>query len=416
MKPSFRLSALATMTIAGLALPVTTAGAAATPSGQATVRDAATVPATTAAAGRSVGLAGGWSVNPSPNRGTGESELFGVSCVSASACTAVGSSGRYGEKTLVESWNGTQWRVVPSPNRSKYNALGGVSCVSASACTAVGWHGPGAPTGPSTLVESWNGATWSVVPSPNPVAGGGGILSGVSCVSASACTAVGTADGGTLVESWNGATWSVVPSPNPAPGGALYNNVLDEVSCVSSSACTAVGDYVKGSFVKTLVESWNGTAWSVVPSRNPGDKDSVLSGVSCVSASTCTAVGDYGQGPFGKTLVESWNGTRWSVVPSPNPARGHNYLFAVSCVSASACTATGTHGNRDPFRGTLVESWNGATWSVMPSPNKGTAQNRLQGVSCVSATACTAAGYYLNSGPGFSKTLIESSNGAAKPR
>ena len=138
--------------------------------------------------------------------------------------------------------------------------------------------------------------------------------------------------------------------------------------------------------------------------------------VSCVSASACTAVGDDGQGPFRKTLVESWNGTRWSVVPSPNPAKSHNYLFAVSCVSASACTATGTHGNRDPFRGALVESWNGTTWSVVPSPVKGTAQNQLQGVSCVSATACTAAGHYLNSGPGFPKTLIESSNGAAKPR
>ena len=58
--------------------------------------------------------------------------------------------------------------------------------------------------------------TWSVVPSPSP--GSGDALSGVSCVSAEACTAVGTyhtSSGGarTLIESSNGTTWSVVPNP-----------------------------------------------------------------------------------------------------------------------------------------------------------------------------------------------------------
>src|SRR5262249_55119702 len=169
-----------------------------------------------AVAGPAAGLTAGWSVKPSPNRGTGDSELYAVSCVSASACTAVGFSGRYGAKTLVESWNGTRWSVMPSPNLSKYNGLSGVSCVSATACTAVGSHGPPGAGGTNTLVESWNGPRWSVVPSPNPVAGGS-VLYAVSCVSASVCTAVGTAGGGTLAESWNGATWSVVPSPDPAP-------------------------------------------------------------------------------------------------------------------------------------------------------------------------------------------------------
>src|SRR5262249_62145284 len=124
----------------------------------------------------------------------------------------------------------------------------------------------------------------------------------------------------------------------------------------------------------------SGTRGCRSPHQTSGDRGAVFSGLWFVAASPCPAVGEYGQGPFGKTLVESWNGTQWSVVSSPNPAKVHNFLFAVSCVSATACTATGTHGNRDPLRGTLVESWNGNTWSVVPSPNKGTAQNRLQGV------------------------------------
>jgi hypothetical protein len=47
---------------------------------------------------------------------------------------------------------------------------------------------------------------------------------------------------------------------------------------------------------------------------------------------------------------------------------------------------------------------------VVPSPNAGLpdALNDLASVSCVSATACTAAGFYHSSSP--ESTLIESSS------
>jgi hypothetical protein len=94
-----------------------------------------------------------WSVVPSPNgRGSLLNELEGVSCVSAAACTAVGfyQDSRHVLRTLAESWNGTSWSVVPSPNvgPSSDNYLGGVSCVSAAACTAAGGSRE------ATLIES----------------------------------------------------------------------------------------------------------------------------------------------------------------------------------------------------------------------------------------------------------------------
>src|SRR4029077_12475331 len=107
--------------------------------------------------------------------------------------------------------------------------------------------------------------------------------------------------------------------------------------------------------------------WSVVPSPDGGAFGDVLGGVSCVSAAACAAVGSYAtKDGTARTLVESWNGARWSVVPSPNPGTGDDALESVSCVSATACTAAGMHVNR-----TLIESWNGARWSVVPSPNRG---------------------------------------------
>ena len=48
----------------------------------------------------------------------------------------------------------------------------------------------------ATLVEHWNGSTWSTVASPTPGGVAGALLTAVSCPSASACWAVGlTTDG-----------------------------------------------------------------------------------------------------------------------------------------------------------------------------------------------------------------------------
>jgi hypothetical protein len=292
------------------------------------------------------------------------------------------------------------WSVVPSPNPgSGYNILNAVSCASPAVCTAVGYDRAGNPF--HTVIESWNGAKWSVVPGPAV----GLNLNGVSCVPAAACTAVGSAKtgSGALLESWNGTSWSVVPSPHPANS----TSVLYGVSCVSVAACTAVGSYYplnSGQF-KTFVESWNGTAWSVVPSPNR-PSGNVLDGVSCVSAAACTAVGYHGDRRSTRSLIESWNGTAWSLVTSPNPGSDYDNLYGVSCPSAAVCTAVGKYANPGVEQ-TLIESWNGTKWSVTHSPSPGTV-DVLNGVSCASAATCTAAGSNGRNSQTSPATLIES--------
>jgi hypothetical protein len=357
-----------------------------------------------AGAGPVTGLAQGWSVVPSPNR-SGDNQLAGVSCVSATACTAVGSFGRP-VHTLIESWNGTKWSIVPSPNSgSGHNQLNGVSCVSATACTAVGYFGR-STTGVKTLIESWNGTKWSVVPSPNPAVTNE--LWGVSCVSATDCIAAGdsanvTAGVKTLIESWNGTKWSIVPSPNGAG-----DNLLTGVSCVAATDCTVVGSHTATG--KTLIESWNGTKWSIVPSPNKGRGGGDLSAVSCVSATACAAVGTFTNATGGdETLAESWNGAKWSIVPSVNKPAASSSLFGVSCVAASACIGVGNYARTPAGTAkTLIESWNGTKWSVVPSPNKPT-DNVLNAVSCLPTAGCAAVGSF-----GFGKTLVESSNGSTQ--
>jgi hypothetical protein len=77
----------------------------------------------------------------------------------------------------------------------------------------------------------------------------------------------------------------------------------------------------------------------------------------------------------------------------------------VSCTSAAACTAAGDYTNSSTYARTLIETWNGTRWSLVPSPNR-RADSYLDGVSCTS-TACTTAGYYYYTRYD-TRTLIES--------
>lgn len=235
------------------------------------------------------------------------------------------------------------WVIQPSTSPAG-TQLQAESCPSTTACRAVGYTDKSGTD--TTSAEHWNGKAWSVLPTPNPSGAHDSSLDGVSCVSASVCDAVGNSLNGsnffsTLIERWNGQSWSINPSPTPTDGGALAG-----VSCVSASACTAVGGYTaSGGAEDVLIERWNGTNWSIqaAPSHS-GSTDTFLSAVSCGSGGWCVAVGSYyvGSGlsfhpvPF----VERFNGTKWSVQSSPNPTGGGG-LNAVSCATASACTAVG---------------------------------------------------------------------------
>jgi len=146
----------------------------------------------------------------------------------------------------------------PTPTGGSDTSLAGVSCTSASACTAVGNFSNGATL--VTLAERWNGTKWSIQHTPNPPTSGSNILlQGVSCTSASACTAVGGSStmtpGATLAERWNGTTWSIQPTPNPT---GAQGSGLGGVSCASATTCTAVGGSGNGTTGVTLAERWNG--------------------------------------------------------------------------------------------------------------------------------------------------------------
>jgi hypothetical protein len=177
--------------------------------------------------------------------------LSGVSCTARNACIAVGSYvSRSGNgSTLAEVWNGRSWSIQPTPNQpgSNGSALRGVSCTSASACTAVG------ATGVFTLAERWDGTSWTIQPTPGALTLIPRLSAGVSCTSARGCTAVWSTRSRTTAANWYGNSWVLQRTASPA---GAFRHTLGSVSCVPSGGCTAVGAYQKPEFVPfTLAEA-----------------------------------------------------------------------------------------------------------------------------------------------------------------
>lgn len=197
-----------------------------------------------------------------------------------------------------------------------------------------------------------------------------------------------------LAEVWHGTSWSLQRTPSPDAGGSL-----SAVSCASASSCTAVG---------TVAEGWNGTSWLVQHSPGPGPGNSQLAAVSCVSAVACTAAGAYDNASGSHGLAESWNGSTWSVrrFPSPPGTGTMVTVSEVSCTSAVACTAVGFYigGGAGHM---LAAAWNGTAWSLQRAAvPAGSPAGLFHGVACGPAGPCRAVGSYTNS-VGTSLALAE---------
>jgi hypothetical protein len=299
--------------------------------------------------------------------------------------------------TSAQQWDGSGWTDFTTPN-SLSSYLSGVSCTSANACTAVGDVFKGSKLVP--LVERWGGSSWTVQPTPAPSGSTNSYLLSVSCTSSTACMAVGeyrtsSGDQFTLAESWNGSSWAVTKPPNPT---GTTTDALNWVSCATSSKCEAVGTASPGA-PGILVEAWNGTSWTIQSAPLPsGGTDGNLAGVDCTSTSACTAVGSYFNASATVPLAEQLTGTTWSpltvAVPVGVKASG---LEGVSCASAINCNAVGFelhHSGTTP----LGEHEDGTTWIVRPASVPSGSPSAMASVSCPTTSFCEGVGFYTPSG------------------
>jgi hypothetical protein len=91
---------------------------------------------------------------------------------------------------------------------------------------------------------------------------------------------------------------------------------------------------------------------------------------------------------------------RWHIQRMPDGPGSGSSLASISCTSARACTAVGYY---DSGNGNLplAERWNGTRWAVQRMPRLSGFFPDLRGVSCPAARECVAVG------GGFSRSLAE---------
>jgi len=241
------------------------------------------------------------------NSGTSQ-RLYGVACLSALRCEAVGAAGTI----LSTADGGRTWRAQANPLRGSATPLYQIACAAPSSCYVI--------ARPDTiLVTHDGGASWSRHVLSVGVSGGdltdqaclpGYALSGgwpalcrlglldIACVSARVCYAVATAPpvydftpvpkthaapSSIWLTRDGGASWTRQSIPRGVaclgdcqPG--LYGYPLEWVSCLSSGLCLAGGGTVLGC-------GHCGFAYAVLVTRGPGQP------WACVdSAATCAGL------------------------------------------------------------------------------------------------------------------------------
>jgi len=262
-----------------------------------------------------------WTTQPGPELGPRQWALNGFAPLATNDIWGVGFSSASSTATeaLIEHYAGSSWVVVPGPAVNAVSStLGGITRIPhRNELWAVGQASAGTTT--NTLIEHYNGTTWTVVPSPN--LGSSSTLSSVSGDAADDVWAVGQSSNGklqqTLIEHYDGTRWRVVPSPNDGAAGNWLNGVL----ALSRTDAWAVGESVTGDGGMpkyALIEHYDGTSWTLA--RRFPLADSILFGLTATSSTDVWAVGNYQHtdAVYSHTLLEHFDGSSiWAVVPTP---------------------------------------------------------------------------------------------------
>jgi hypothetical protein len=201
--------------------------------------------------------------------------------------------------------NGTVWKVVASPSFVDGGGLQGVAAIDATHAMAVGSSNAGSKD--ATLAETWNGSTWTTVATPNPKASSNRL----EHISLSSRGAEGWAVGtiwrkghyATLAQRWDGSTWSTVATPSGGKKGKKSDRTLTGVVSLGPGLAWAVGVSEPATGSHALIERWDGAFWVEVAAPDPGGDDS-LAGLGQISGTDqLWAVGLFATTTQGRTLT-----------------------------------------------------------------------------------------------------------------
>jgi len=313
---------------------------------------------------------------PAPDPGV-SNVLFGAAASSGQVIWAVGSQTKDGTRltTLVDHFDGTRWRVVPSPNTARdENDLFGVAALAPNDVWAVGRTGTPFATRTLPLIEHYDGTSWKIVQAPQLA--GDTDLGAVLGFAANNVWAAGTnstrsSPRRALMLHWNGSRWSVAHLP-PDPG---VNNYLFALGASGPRDLWAVGTNFHGAGEPTTIH-WDGHAWTRVPATT-SIPSAAFYGVTVTTRSDAWAAGTGGIYQNDTAIVAHWDGTAWSFARFPQLGTGFggegqgpvNQVDALAGSSPGDVWAAGEFMTWRPHHGPLTEfmaHWDGTSWQAWP--------------------------------------------------
>ncbi|HEY1623738.1 MAG TPA: glycoside hydrolase family 27 protein [Streptosporangiaceae bacterium] len=288
--------------------------------------------------------------------------LLGVTCESASQCTAVDNAGT---KADFNPAGGRSAAVGIDPGKS----LVSISCPGKTQCTALDSDGTELTFNPG-LALPFGQVRHAVDAGNEPTA--------VACVSSTQCTVV---DG-----KGNEVTFNPVTGRTTAGGVKQVDpyTYLGAVSCPSATQCTAAGGGGNNGDTEVTFNPLTGQAGAAAVTSLDSATVNGVSSVSCPSAQQCTVVDGSGNELTFDPQTGTVNAAGVAPLEGANLPAGLGVMTSVSCPSAGQCTAVDASGKEVTF--------NPATGTVNAAGAKlADHAGGLESVSCLATRAqCTA--------------------------
>ena len=283
-------------------------------------------------------------------------------------------------ETAAIHWDGEAWRLISIPNRlldnNQQNALNGVDAAGGRDVWAVGYSL--IDDAYKTLVVHWDGSSWRVEPSPN--VGEQSWLTAVAAIQSNEAWAVGYSRAGrqrkALILHWGGRSWEVVASPDL---GSTTSALLD-VEAENGGDAWAVGYKSTDRGLRSLVLRHNGTAWHEIETPAFGTSDNVLTSVAVAADNEVWVAGYYIEGARYQPLTLRAKGNGWERVQTDTPGDNLTILLDIDAASPRDIWVVGFE--YDANWEDLVASsqhWDGSRWAAFRSANA-----RLDGESTMS--------------------------------
>jgi hypothetical protein len=241
-------------------------------------------------------------------------------------------------------------------------------------------------SGSLILIETWNGAKWTL----HTAAGSSGKtsveLNTIACATSAFCvlagdtatiTAGSSFTSGLYLASWNGKKLTAMKAAGPSLTGSSVA-LAAGASCATASNCAITGGALSDlspstTDITAFTEIWNGKTWRLGQVTWPkGIKVSFTVGVSCYAAHTCEAVGIDGASAADTASYDaaavSFNGAAGALETVPAPSKGHSNEFTdVSCLPWGSCVAIGQTGKTTAKSPAVMTGvWNGKAWKLEP--------------------------------------------------